>query len=143
MVRRAGRAGRLVGELSHTRWERSHRAATGTLFRMLPEYQHDALLRLKTVRGHIDGVISMVESSAYCADVMKQIAAMQASLEKVNRVLLENHLQTCVTEAIQSGEGGIEKVRELISALRFNGSLTDFRDRAEPLPAPVPVPVPE
>jgi DNA-binding FrmR family transcriptional regulator len=106
----------------------------GTLCGMLSEYQHDALLRLKTVRGHIDGVITMVESSAYCADVMKQIAAMQASLEKVNRVLLENHLQTCVTEAIASGEGGIDKVRELISALRFNGSLTDFRDRAEPLP---------
>lgn len=112
---------------------RSQRAGAGRLWGMLPEYQHDALLRLKTVRGHIDGVIAMVESSAYCADVMKQIAAMQASLEKVNRVLLENHLQTCVTEAIENG-GGIDKVRELISALRFNGSLTDFRDRAEPLP---------
>lgn len=106
----------------------------GTLWAMLPEYRHDALLRLKTVRGHIDGVIGMVEGGAPCADVMKQIAAMQASLEKVNRVLLENHLQTCVTEAIANGDGGIDKVRELISALRFNSSLTDFRDRAEPLP---------
>lgn len=101
---------------------------------MLPEHRRDALLRLKTVRGHIDGVIAMVEGEQYCADVMKQVAAMQASLEKVNRTLLENHLRTCVTEAIQAGGDGSDKIRDVMEALRFNGSLTDFRDRAEPLP---------
>jgi len=94
-------------------------------------HKRDALLRLKTVRGHVDGVIGMVEREVYCPDLMKQISALQASLEKVNRILLENHLETCVTEAIQAG-GGQEKIHELIDALRFNSSLTTFRE-AEPL----------
>ena len=95
-------------------------------------YKQDALLRLKTVRGHLDGVIRMVEAEAYCPDLMKQVAAAQASLERVNRILLQNHLETCVTEAIQAG-GGSAKITELIDALQFNGSLTDFSERAEPL----------
>jgi CsoR family transcriptional regulator, copper-sensing transcriptional repressor len=99
---------------------------------MDPGHKRDALLRLKTVRGHLDGVIRMVEGEAYCPELMKQVAAAQASLERVNRILLQNHLETCVTEAIQSG-GGSAKIAELIDALRFNGSLTDFRERAEPL----------
>jgi len=102
---------------------------------VIPEHKREALLRLKTVRGHLDGVIGMVEQEVYCPDLMKQVAALQASLEKVNRVLLQNHLETCVTEAIQSG-GGREKITELLEALRYNASLTDFRDRAEPLPLP-------
>lgn len=99
---------------------------------MNPDRKKDALLRLKTVRGHLDGVIRMVEAEAYCPELMKQVAAAQASLERVNRILLQNHLETCVTEAIQAG-GGSAKITELIEALRFNGSLTDFRERAEPL----------
>lgn len=93
---------------------------------MYPEHKQNAMLRLKTVRGHLDGVIGMVEKEVYCPDLMKQVAALQASLERVNRILLQNHLETCVTEAIQTGKGQ-EKIRELIEALRFNGGLTDFR----------------
>jgi len=100
-------------------------------------YKRDALLRLKTVRGHLDAVIRLVEAEAYCPDLMKQVAAVQASLERVNRILLQNHLETCVSEAIQAG-GGSAKIAELIDALRYNGSLTDFRDRADPLPPPPP-----
>ena len=98
-------------------------------------HKRDALLRLKTVRGHLDGIVRMVEAETYCPELMKQVAAAQASLERVNRILLQNHLETCVTEAIQAG-GGSAKIAELIDALRFNGSLTDFRERAEPLANP-------
>ena len=101
---------------------------------MNTEHKRNALLRLKTVRGHLDGIIRMVEAEAYCPELMKQVAAAQASLERVNRILLQNHLETCVTEAIQAG-GGRDKIAELVDALRFNGSLTDFRERAEPLEA--------
>src|SRR5215831_7160279 len=52
-------------------------------------HKRDALRRLKTVRGHLDGVIRMVEAEAYCPDLMKQVAAAQASLERVNRILLQ------------------------------------------------------
>src|SRR5215472_8268278 len=99
-------------------------------------YKQDALRRLKTVRGHLDAVIRLVEAEAYCPDLMKQVAAVQASLERVNRILLQNHLETCVTEAIQAG-GGSAKITELIEGLRYNGSLTDFRERAE-LASPPP-----
>jgi CsoR family transcriptional regulator, copper-sensing transcriptional repressor len=66
----------------------------------------------------------MVEDEVYCPDLMKQVAALQASLEKVNRVLLRNHLETCVSEAIRPGQ---EKITELMEALPYNSGLTDFR----------------
>ncbi len=103
---------------------------------MIESHKRDALLRLKTVRGHLGGVIGMVEAEAYCPDLMKQVAALQASLERVNRVLLQNHLETCVTDAIAQG-GGPAKIQELIDTLRFTGALTDLRDRAPALPLPV------
>jgi DNA-binding FrmR family transcriptional regulator len=105
---------------------------------VIASHKRDALLRLKTVRGHIDGVIAMVEDEVYCPDLMKQVAALQASLEKVNRVLLRNHLETCVSEAIRTGQGQ-EKIAELMEALPYNSGLTDFRHQAEPLPLPGPV----
>ena len=100
---------------------------------MIATHKREALLRLKTVRGHIDGVIGMIEDEVYCPDVMKQVAALQASLEKVNRVLLRNHLETCVSEAIRTGQGP-EKIAELMEALPFSSGLTDFRHQAAPLP---------
>ncbi len=82
------------------------------------------------MRGHLDAVLGMVEAERYCPELMKQIAALQASLERVNRLLLRNHLETCVSEAIQTGKGR-EKIDELMEALRFNSSLTDFRQLAD------------
>ena len=99
---------------------------------MIESYKRDALVRLKTVRGHLDAVLGMVEAERYCPELMKQVAALQASLEKVNRLLLRNHLETCVSEAIQTGRGR-EKIDELMEALRFNSSLTDFRQSADVL----------
>ena len=93
---------------------------------MKPDHKRDALLRLKTVRGHLDGVIAMVDREDYCPDLMKQVAALQASLERVNRVLLQNHLETCVTEAITAGSGDA-KIAELLEALRYTSALTDLR----------------
>ena len=64
---------------------------------MKQEHKRSALNRLKTVRGHLDAVIGMVEDERYCPDIMKQVSALQGSLEKVNRVLLQNHVETCAT----------------------------------------------
>lgn len=100
---------------------------------MIDRYKRDALLRLKTVRGHLDAVIAMVEREAYCPEVMKQVGAVQASMEKVNRVLLANHLETCVSEAVLTGRGS-EKIAELLEALPFSSALTDFRYCADPVP---------
>ena len=99
---------------------------------MIDRYKRDVLLRLKTVRGHLDAVIAMVEREEYCPEVMKQVGAVQASLEKANRVLLANHLETCVSDAIREGSGQ-DKIAELLDALPYSSALTDFRHLAEPL----------
>jgi DNA-binding FrmR family transcriptional regulator len=96
-----------------------------------PEHKRSAVLRLKTVRGHIDGILAMVEREAYCPTVMKQVSAAQGALEKVNRVLLQNHLETCVPHAIASGRAEAI-VAELMETLRYTGALTGPGPGGEP-----------
>lgn len=83
----------------------------------------DALNRLRTVRGHLDGIIRMLESDAYCVDLMKQVSAIEASLERVNRIILKNHLETCFSEAVRAGQGQ-GAIDELLDAVKFNPALT-------------------
>ncbi len=70
----------------------------------------DTLKRLKTIHGHMGGVIRMMEEEAYCIDVIRQIQAVQAALNKVSAAILENHLNSCVTTAIR-GEDPEERER--------------------------------
>jgi DNA-binding FrmR family transcriptional regulator len=93
---------------------------------MKPDYKSEAALRLKITAGHLEGVRRMVDDEAYCVDLMKQLSAVQASLEKVQQIFLRNHLSTCVSDAIQDGMGE-EIIDELMGALKFNKSLTDGR----------------
>ncbi len=77
------------------------------------------LNRLKTARGHLEAVLRMVEDDAYCVDVMKQLSAVQGSLERANRAVLQNHLETCVATAMREGRTE-EIVGELMDALRYD-----------------------
>jgi DNA-binding FrmR family transcriptional regulator len=86
-------------------------------------YRQSLVKRLRTARGHLDGVLRMVEEDAYCPDVMKQLSAVQGSLARVSRLVLRNHLETCVAEAMRSGREA-EIVDELMEALRFEPSVT-------------------
>jgi DNA-binding FrmR family transcriptional regulator len=79
----------------------------------------DVLNRLRTARGHLDAVVRMVEEDAYCPDVMKQLSAVQGSLERASRVVLRNHLETCVATAMRQGRTE-EIVDELMEALRYD-----------------------
>lgn len=90
---------------------------------MLQENKRAILNRLKTVRGHLDGILRMVEDEAYCVDIMKQISAVQASMERANRLVLKNHLETCFSEAITEGRGG-GAIAELVDAIKFDPVLT-------------------
>lgn len=90
---------------------------------MKPEHKKSALNRLKTVRGHIDSVIAMVEDERYCPDVMKQVSALQGSLEGVNRVLLQNHLETCVQHAVHEGRTA-QIVDELMETMKYTAAVT-------------------
>lgn len=71
-----------------------------------------ALDLLKTVRGQVDGIIRMVEEERYCIDVSKQMLASIALLKKANLVILKQHMNTCVKDAIQSDRGA-EKIDEI------------------------------
>ena len=64
----------------------------------------NTIRRLKTVEGHLRGVIRMVEEDAYCIDVIRQIQAVEAALNKVSAQILENHLNSCVTTAIKGND---------------------------------------
>ncbi|HLE27050.1 MAG TPA: metal-sensitive transcriptional regulator [Anaerolineales bacterium] len=72
----------------------------------------EALKRMKSIAGHVRGVERMLEQDEYCIDVIKQIQAVQAALNKVSTVLLDGHLHSCVTTAIQ-GEDRAERERVL------------------------------
>ena len=71
----------------------------------------NTIRRLKTIEGHLRGVIRMVEEDAYCIDVIRQIQAVEAALGKVSSRILENHLNSCVITAIQ---GNDKKERERV-----------------------------
>ena len=71
---------------------------------------------LKTARGQLDGILKMVEEDRYCLDVSNQLMATQSILKKANRMVLRAHMDSCVREAIDSGDPG-EKLEELAALL--------------------------
>ncbi len=71
----------------------------------------NTIRRLKTIEGHLGGIIRMVEEDAYCIDVIRQIQAVEAALNKVSSRILENHLNSCVITAVQ---GNDRKERERV-----------------------------
>ncbi len=74
--------------------------------------QQDAIRRVASAAGHLHGIERMLADDAYCIDVIQQIQAVQAALSKVSALLLDNHLRTCVTTAIQ-GDNAEERERML------------------------------
>jgi DNA-binding FrmR family transcriptional regulator len=62
------------------------------------------LNRLKSIEGHVRGIERMVESGTYCIDIVNQILAVQRALQKVNSMVLDQHLHTCVTTAIRGDD---------------------------------------
>lgn len=79
------------------------------------EYK-DMLHRLNRIEGQIRGIKGMVEKDAYCTDILVQVAAVNAALNSFNKVLLANHIKTCVIRDIK--EGKEETVEELLDTLK-------------------------
>ena len=63
-----------------------------------------ALAGLKRIEGQVRGLQKMVEEDRYCADVLTQISAVHEALRKVGKLLMRNHLEHCVTDALRSGD---------------------------------------
>jgi DNA-binding FrmR family transcriptional regulator len=72
----------------------------------------NTLRRLRTIEGHLGGIVRLVEQEEYCIDVIRQIQAVEAALNKVSTHILENHLNSCVTKAIK-GNNSRERERVL------------------------------
>lgn len=79
------------------------------------EYK-DLIHRLNRIEGQIRGIKGMVEKDAYCPDILIQVAAANAALNSFNKVLLANHIRTCVAEDIR--EGHEETIDELVHVLQ-------------------------
>lgn len=79
-----------------------------------------ALLSLKTAKGQIDGIMRMLDEDRYCVDISKQIMAAIAMLKKANFIILRNHMNTCVKDAVRSEEpeAGTEKINEIMTILQ-------------------------
>ncbi len=85
---------------------------------MKPSYtkDRDALLtRLSRIEGQVRGVKRMVDEEAYCIDVLTQINAIKAAIDQVGFLLLEDHINGCVSAAVR--EGDHSKVTELVKAV--------------------------
>ena len=79
------------------------------------EYK-DLIHRLNRIAGQVQGVQRMVERDAYCIDILTQVSAITAALNGFNKVLLGNHIRSCVSEDIRAGRE--DSVEELISTLQ-------------------------
>lgn len=79
------------------------------------EYK-DLIHRLNRIEGQIRGIRGMVERDAYCTDILVQVSAVNAALSSFNKVLLANHIKTCVTRDIK--EGKEDTVDELVETLQ-------------------------
>ena len=79
------------------------------------------LRRLQTIEGHVRGIQRMVEEDAYCIDVIRQIQAVQAALNKVSAQILEGHLNSCLITAVR-GEDPDERERVLKEVIDVFGS---------------------
>jgi DNA-binding FrmR family transcriptional regulator len=66
--------------------------------------KQNAVNRLKSSVGRLQGIITMLENDTYCIDVIKQIQAVESALEKTSQLILDSHLHTCVTTAIKGDE---------------------------------------
>lgn len=78
----------------------------------------DLIHRLNRIEGQVRGVKNMVESDRYCVDILTQVSAIRSALNSFNKILLQNHISTCVVEDIRNEkEGAVEELCDTIQKL--------------------------
>jgi len=80
---------------------------------MTPDIHANAIKRMAYIEGHLNGVRKMLEEDRYCVDILKQTHAIRKAIEKLETLLLDGHLRTCVVDGIQQG-----KAEQIIDELR-------------------------
>ena len=81
-----------------------------------PEEYKDLLHRLNRIEGQVRGIKKMLEEDDYCVDILTQVSAVSAALNSFNKVLLANHIRTCVADDIRDGKD--EVIDELVCTLQ-------------------------
>lgn len=83
--------------------------------------------RIRRVVGQVEAVGRMIDEGEYCVDILMQLSAATGALGKIGQIVLENHLKTCVAEAMEKGESADRdaKLEELISLFRKYASVID------------------
>lgn len=79
------------------------------------EYK-DLMNRLNRIEGQVRGVKNMIDNDAYCPDILVQVSAITAALNSFNKVLLANHIETCVVDDLKNGKDGT--IEELVGTLK-------------------------
>lgn len=92
---------------------------------MAHQGKQDVVRRLKSIEGHVRGVQRMVEDDEYCIDVVNQIVAIQRALKKVSGLVLDDHLHSCVTDAMRGPDGEARErvLTELMQVYQASGKL--------------------
>ncbi len=82
---------------------------------MRAETKHESLKRLSYIEGHLQGVRRMMKDEKYCVDILKQTFAVRRAIERLEGIILDNHLHTCAIEGIRDGRAdeGIGELLEL------------------------------
>lgn len=89
-----------------------------------PEAKGKILGRLRRIEGQVQGIQRMVEEDKYCVEILLQLTAVQGAVEQVQKLLLGQHIESCVSEAIRSGNTRARqrKIGELLDVFsRFSG----------------------
>jgi len=92
---------------------------------MTGETTADTLNRLKSIEGHVRGIQRMVENGDYCIDIVNQLLAVQRAMQRVNGLVLERHLHTCVTTAIRDDDPAERErvIGELMDVFEASGKM--------------------
>jgi DNA-binding FrmR family transcriptional regulator len=85
----------------------------------------DLIRRLKSIEGHVRGIQKMLDSDAYCIEILKQIKAVKQALERVAAMTLETHLETCVTNGLRSDDVAERErvIAEIVEVVHATGKL--------------------
>jgi CsoR family transcriptional regulator, copper-sensing transcriptional repressor len=83
--------------------------------------KQDVLKRLNYIEGHLGGIRKMIEEDKYCVDILRQTYAVRKAIEKLEGLLVESHLHTCVPEGIAEGRSD-EVINELVQLYNLAGN---------------------